>query len=51
MTRIGPADVGIEQLAFSRWGYDRMPITEADFNEHSDLLAELIALARESYNS
>lgn len=45
------ADAGIEQLAYSRWGYYRMPITEADFDEHSDLLAELIALARESYDS
>jgi hypothetical protein len=45
------ADAGIEQLAYSRWGYYRMPITEADFDEHSDVLAELIGLARESYDS
>lgn len=45
------ADAGIEQLAYSRgWGY-RMSVTEADFDEHSDLLGELIALARDSYGS
>lgn len=45
------ADAGIEQLAYSRGRGYRMSVTEADFDEHSDLLGELIVLARDSYGS
>jgi predicted transport protein len=44
------AHAGIEQLAYGRWGYYRMGIAETDFDEHADLLGELVALARATYD-
>lgn len=44
-------DAGVELLAYNRWGYYRMRITDDVIDEHKDLLTELIVAARDVYDT
>jgi hypothetical protein len=42
-------DAGIDTLEYSRWGSYRMRLTSEDFQQHRELIANLVKLAHESF--
>jgi hypothetical protein len=45
-------EAGIEMIDYDvRWGAYRLVVTKEDVEEHSDLLAQLIGMARDNYSS